>query len=218
MRGHIYQLIYFFSRHSLFGWTLNRWLILALLFGPLILLLTPLKTSLEGLFLLVALFLGGLSGIIAIWRMRRRGFLRFESETLNLSTSPKLLPFPEKIPIHASGSFAVSGMTRYFVEESAYYQTFQTRERVVMVQIFDTRYFWLIQSPENETGWWYTFFTPEIIQSFEPGQICFGPRKRPALRLTYLPDETETPQTLYLSFDTSEQRNQVLADLYADQV
>jgi hypothetical protein len=191
---------------------------LALLFGPLILLLTPLKTSLEGLLLLGALFLLDLGGIIAIWRVRRRGFLHFEPETLNSNTSSDSLLFPEKIPIHASGNFAVGGMTRYFVEESAYYQTFQTRERVVMVQILDTRYFWLIQSPENETGWWYTFFTPETIQSFEPGQVCFGPRKRPALRLTYLPKEAETPQTLYLSFDTAEQRNQVSADLYADQV
>jgi len=218
LAGRIYQLVYLAGRHFLFGWTITRWAMLVFLFGPLILFLTYLRTSPQGLLWLGLLFLLGLGGVITIWGAQRQGFLRFDPEPLNQDIPSDLLPFPDKNPARASGRFAVGGMTRYFVEEAAHYQTFHTRERVVMVQIFDTRYLWLAQSPENETGWWYTFFKPEVIRSFEPGQLCFGPHNRPALRLTYRPAETEAPQTIYLSFDTPLERAQVLADLYADRI
>ena len=85
-----------------------------------------------------------------------------------------------------------------------------------MVAIEPSRYLLLAQSSEAEVGWWYAFFNPHIIQTIEPGQVCFGAHRRPALRITYHSPETDTPETLYLSFNSSEARRQVLADLNAD--
>jgi hypothetical protein len=109
-------------------------------------------------------------------------------------------------------------MNLYFVEEEAQYQTFQTRERVIMVKIAQTRFLWLIQSPEGEIGWWYTFFTPNLIRAVETGRLHFGRKTRPALRLTYQPDGSEIPQILHLTFDTVDIRRPILADLEADQI
>jgi hypothetical protein len=111
----------------------------------------------------------------------------------------------------------VSGMNRYFVEERAYYQAFETRERVIMVNVPLTRLLLLSHSPELEVGWWYSFFTPQTLQEVDVGVIYFGLKPRPALRLIYHPKEVKVPKTVYLSFDHDEYHNQILADLCADQ-
>jgi hypothetical protein len=154
---------------------------------------------------------------MVIWQIRQRGFLRFEPEPFAAEVEADPLPFPDTINLRASGSFAVSGMQRYFVEAAAQYQTFHTRERVVMANIPRTSFLFLINSPEAEVGWWYIFFTPKIIQTIEPGILRHGRQTRIALGLTYLPDGTEVAKTLYLTFDTPQARMRVLADLKVDQ-
>jgi len=218
LTSRIDKLLYLFSRHFLFGWTLNRWLIVSLLVSPFICLLTFLNVSQWRWFLLAGLLLLAWGAIFTIWQIRKRGFLRFEPERLADEIPPDALAFPEKIPLRASGYFRVNNATRYFVEEEAHYQTFQTRERVVMVEISQTRYLLLSTSSEAEMGWWYTFFTPRVIKRIESGQIQFGGQIRPALRLTYLPEATETAETIYLSFEDAAHRARVLADLQADEV
>jgi hypothetical protein len=214
LEGLFYRLAYFTGRHYFWGWTLTRWIVLGLMALPFFLL--PFRQRPGGLIIIGLVVLLSLAGLIAIWQVRRRGYLRFEPET-KPSIEPDALSFPNKIIVRASGEFAVSGMIRYFVEEAAQYQTFQTRERVIMINIDRTGFLFLINSLEAESGWWYTFFTPTILKGVEPGKLHFGSKARPALRLTYQPEEADTPKTLYLTFDTPEQRRCVLADLAADQ-
>ncbi len=218
MEARIYQLVYHLSRHYLLGWTLNRWTILGLLISPFVLLLIPFQSPLWPWLLFGLLLFFNLSSIIGVWWIRRRGFLRFEPEALESDIAPTPLPFPDKIPLNASGNFAVESMIRSFVEERGHYQAFKTRERVIMVPMPHTRYVLLALSSETEIGWWYIFFKPNMIKHYEPGRLCFGPHMRPALRLTYLPEDRETPETIYLSFDTLAHRNQMLADLLTDQI
>ena len=214
MEGFFYRLAYFAGRHYFGGWTLTRWIVLGLIFLPVFLL--PFRQRPGGLVIIGLVVLISLAALIAIWRVRRRGFLRFEPEPLVTSVEPDALPFPDKIPVRASGHFSVSGIVRYFVEETAQYQTFQTRERVIMVNIARTSFLFVINSLEAEAGWWYTFFTPNILLGVEPGKLHFGSQVRTALRLTYQPEEADASKTVYLTFDTPEQRRCILADLEAD--
>lgn len=191
-------------------------MVLALLSVPIILLVISARRSAAGLATLGAVTIMSAACLFFIWQLRRRGYLHFEPHPLSEAIPADPLPASKKIPIRASGNFSVSNRTRYFVEETAFYQTFKTRERMIMVAIEPSRYLLLAQSLEAEIGWWYTFFTPQVIQAIEPGQVRFGARLRPALRITYHSLETDTPEILYLSFNSPEARRQVLADLRAD--
>ena len=216
MKGRLYKLIYQFSRHYLFGWTLYRWMLLALLLAPLILVLVSARQSAADIVILAAVTIISAACLFFTWRLRQGGYLDFEPHPPGEPTPANPLPPSEKIPLHASGNFSVGNRTRYFVEEAALYQTFKTRERAIMVAIERSRYLLLAQSSEAEVGWWYAFFTPHIIQAVQPGRVCFGAHMRPALRITYYSQETDTPETLYLSFNSPDERRQVLADLEAD--
>ena len=212
-----YQTLYLFNRHYLFGWTLTRWLVVGFLFCPLLAFLGALSARSPWVLAgpIILLVLGGL-GIIFLWKVKQAGFLHFEPEESQPQIDPLALPFPERVEVRASGIFKVNNAARYFVEQPAHYQTFHTRERVIMLNVPQTRYLLLTFSAEADVGWWYTFFTPKIIRKLEVGQLHFGREVRPALRLSYLPEEADSDETLYLSFKTEPERRAVLSDLYAD--
>lgn len=213
--GIIYQCAYRLQRHYLFGWSATRWLVIGLLLLPagFYFNLLPGEWPAAGAAATVSLSL-----IFILWLAKRRNFLRFEAHPPGSMpvVAPAPLTFTEKLPLRASGTFAVGDMSRYFVEETARYQVFETRERAIHLFAPPSRLLLLALSPRPEIGWWYTFFTPQTLQTIEAGRLVFGSRPRPALRLTVRPDAAELPRVLHLSFDSPEQQTLVLADLRAD--
>ena len=90
--------------------------------------------------------------------------------------------------------------------------------------------------PDHEIGMWYMFFKNSELRQVQPGHLCFGTRERLALQLqlerTVLPETSPLDvwggyrsgktkpktrrHTIYLSFDTPEDRQTVMDDLLAD--
>lgn len=214
MKGQINQLLYLFSRHFLFGRTLTQWLVIGLLGSPFLCLLTTLSATSWRWAIFAGLLLISLALLYLIWRTRKQGYVTFTAEPFTETITPAALGFPEKLTIYISGNLSVSKSTRYFANEAGHYQTFQTRERVIMLETAPKRL--LLLAVTREKGWWYLFFMPKMVQSLAIGQLAFGRHHRPAIALTVLPEGSENPQVAYLSFDTIEARAQVLADLFAD--
>lgn len=203
---------YRLHRHYLGGWTLRRWVVLALLAAPLLAI-----SAGEGIVAALATVSFGL--LAAIWLSRRQGYIHFHpNPTADFSTIvPRKLPFDEKVPIHLTGTLAVGGMERYFVCAAAEYQTFQTRERVLMAQFQRERWLVLFPSSAFEVGWWYAFFTPAQLKTVERGWLHFGRHPHTAIRLTVQPDDSSEPVTFLLSTDSPENMNRLLADIKADE-
>ncbi len=220
LKGLIHKTTYLLSRHYLGGWALLRWLILLLLIAPALALVKAVfQTPAWGWLELGGASLFSVILFLIVWQSKRRGFMRFRAAPSPSSPSipPSELPHLEKITLRASGNFRVKGVTRYFVEESALYQSFATKERAIMVNIPFSRFMLLAHSPNAEIGWWYSFFTPESLVNYQSGTLYFGAIPRPALQLRYHPDKgNNKTETLYLSFDSPQDLAIVLADLQAD--
>lgn len=210
--GLLNQITYRLHRHAFLGWTLTRWLVIGLFLPPMLGLVGVWPLSRPIIFVLFAL---GLAVTLALWRIKVAGYLRF---TPTEPAFPAAAPLPDtaEIPVRVSGRFSVSAATRYFVEAEAFYQTFQTRERVLKVTIPFSRFLLLAHSPEPETGWWYAFFSPQTLKMVQPGVVHFGYLPRPALRLVYQPDGADKPEYLFISFDSTESGAKIIADLLAD--
>ena len=150
----------------------------------------------------------------AVWLTGQTGYIVFRAKQFApLQVEP--LQVDEKIAGRATGYFEVGGKRRYFVEAQAYFSTVETREHILMVRIPHTRFLLIATSPRDEVGWWYVFFRPGMIRAVQTGEIHFGMRPRPALRVTYQ-TEALPPQTVYLSFDDMTSLHRVLNDLRLD--
>jgi len=216
--GLIYQLVYNLERHSLFEVRLRRWLILLCLIVPAALWFGVGKAP----HLLAGLVTAGAAIIlVAIWQAGRRHYVRFvpdsspgpEQSSLSLSTLPAL----SEAPVRASGFFEVSGMRRYFVEATATYTTFETREHCVMARMPFSRFLLLGTLERGEAGWWYTFFQPAMLRAVTGGQLYFGLHPRAALQLQ-VASVHDKVETLYISFEDGATRSLILADLLRDAV
>jgi len=145
---------------------------------------------------------------------RVTGYARFvPSAGPGPSVAPEPLSPMDKIPHRATGRFGVEGKRRHLVEVRAWFRTFQTREHAVMAYVQPSRLFpgkW----PAHEVGMWYIFFRSKQIRRVEIGQVQFGARPRPGIRVTYQSDEHT--ETVLLSFDSAEERQRVYADLLED--
>lgn len=82
-----------------------------------------------------------------------------------------------------------------------------------MARMLDSRF--LVGAPKDDVGWWYVFFKPHMIEGIEVGQVHFGLRARPAIKLGYKTAE-EKVEPVYLSFNDPLQMQQVLQDLRRD--
>ncbi len=205
---------YRLHRHYLGGWTLARWIVLALLAAPVLAIPTGREKT-------IALAVVSLTVLLAIRLTRRRGYVRFDptpdTDADITAIPPQALPFDEKLSIRLTGTLAVSGMARHMVNVPAQYQTFQTRERVLMAQIAPHRWLHLFPVSGTETGWWYAFFTPDRLQRMEAGRLHFGRHPHPAFRLTLAPKEPGgAPVVFYISTPSPRETEKLLADLKAD--
>ena len=98
------------------------------------------------------------------------------------------------------------------MEATADFATMETREHIVMARVLDSRF--LAGAPKGDVGWWYIFFKPHTIRGIEVGQVRFGLRSRPAIKLITTSEGKVEP--VYLSFDDPLQMQRVLEDLCRD--
>ncbi len=194
--------------------------------GPLRLNLVPLVLALASG--LIWWKVGGLTGeqtiliivlclilVLVTLLAKRRGFIIFRRSEGELASFPdcsELAP-DEKVAVRATGLFEVRGERRYFVEAAADFATMETREHIVMARMLNPRF--LVGAPKGDVGWWYVFFKPLMIREIEVGQVRFGLRARPAIKLEYKTDEGKV-EPVYLSFDESLQMQRVLENLCRD--
>jgi len=193
--------------------------------GPLRLNLVPLVLALaSGLIWKV----GGLTGrqaalisalclilVLVTLLAKRQGFIIFRKGGGELSPPPDRpeLALDEKVAVRATGLFEVRDRQRYFVEATADFATMETREHIVMARMLDLRF--LVGAPKADVGWWYIFFKPHTIREIEVGEVLFGLRARPAIKLRYSTEEGKV-EPVYLSFDDPPQMQRVLEDLRRD--
>ena len=144
---------------------------------------------------------------------KRQGFIIFHRRELSPSPNPPELAPDEKVAVRATGLFEVRGKRRHFVEATADFATMESREHVVMARMLDLRF--LVGAPRDDAGWWYMFFKPHVIREIEVGQVHFGLRTRPGIKLGYSTKEGKV-EPAYLSFDDSRQMQRVLEDLHRD--
>ncbi len=214
--GLIYQIVYNLERHSLFEVSMRRWLILLCLIVP-----AALWFGMGGAtYLLAGLVTAGAAiTLVAIWQAGRQHYVRFVPDAppgpKQASSLLSTLPAMSEAPVHASGFFEVSGMRRYFVEATATYTTFETREHCVMTRMPFSRFLLLGTSERGEAGWWYTFFQPTMLRAVTGGRLYFGLRPRGALQL-HIASMHDKVETLYLSFEDGTTRSLILADLLHD--
>jgi hypothetical protein len=222
--GLIYQFVYNLERHRLFNIRLRRWLI----FWCLVLALTMWLKFWQASKLTATLVTGGaVAVLIVIWWAGRQRYVRFVARVPNLTPTVPLaveeganqvanrqpLPTMSKIRVRATGFFEVSGKQRYLVETPSDYTAFETREHCVMARIPHSRFLLLGQSNQDEVGWWYVFFQPDMIRSLETGWLHYGARPRLALRLEIALADDSPNEILYLSFDEEATHWLVLDDL-----
>jgi len=144
---------------------------------------------------------------------QRQGFIVFRRSELPPLSNPPELATDEKIAVRATGLFEVRAERRYFVEATADFATMETREHIVMARMLDVRF--LVGAPKDDAGWWYIFFKPHTISEIGVGEVHFGLRARPAIKLRYTTSEGKV-EPVYLSFDDPLQMQRVLEDLRRD--
>ena len=211
--GLILKVNYRLHRLRLWGQPLNRWLFLLSLLGILAVAVDLVESGPVAETVIILASLGLMLALL--WAGRRRYLVFRRAENPSSTTDgPQLAP-EEKVPVRASGHFQVSGMRRYFVEAQAYFETVDNREHIIIAWTPRQSLLGLADSPREEAGLWYVFFMPATIQEIEMGEVHFGLRSRPALKVVYQ-SESGSRETIYLSFDHSEQREVVLADLRHD--
>lgn len=190
--------------------------------GPLRLNLVPLVLSLASG---VIWRVGGLAGeqavliivlclilVLVTLLAKRQGFIVFRRQGEISSPGVARLAPDEKAAVQATGLFEVRGERRYFVEVAADFATMETREHIVMARMLNSRF--LVGAPKGDVGWWYIFFKPHMIGGIEVGEVCFGLKARPAIKLITTSEGKVEP--VYLSFDDPLQMQRVLEDLCRD--
>ena len=215
--GHLYRLLYLLDNTFFFEVRMRTWVnwvfvmlaVLALLFG------VPGRFIVAGVFLALILLLS-LGSRVA----RRRYYIHFTSETPEPPEDPPPPLWPQdKLLHHASGHFEVEGKEADWTRIIAYYRTFETREHAIMARLTPVRFLRIGEFPPQQLGMWYRFITPENLLDATPGRIYFGGRVEPGLRLRYRRFDEKGKaheDTLFLHFDSEEDRARVLADLLLD--
>lgn len=227
---------YQLRRHEWMGIALDRWIALALLMVAGLIAIRWLPGGLQGALICAVLFaalliIQGLAG-----RMNHVIFQTHGDPTQATSGSPRLAPM-DKLLLRATGRFEVEGKQQSFTELQAYFRSFETREHAVMAFVPPSLFLLLGRWPGHEIGMWYMFFKNDELRRVQVGELCFGTRLKPAIRLDLeqtLPPESSPldvwggyrsgkkrkpkirRQTIYLTFDSPGDRKRVLDDLLVD--
>jgi hypothetical protein len=233
--GLLLKASYQLRRHLWAGLPLDRWLAVLLLMGAGLMAPGLIPGGVAGAVICAVLLAFVLA--LPLWA-QKRSYLAFHFTAGN--RRPDLHPTPlspsDKLSVRATGLFEVEGKERSFTELQAYFRSFQTREHAIMAVVPASRLLLVGQWPAADAGMWYIFFKSTELRQIAAGDSYFGRQPRPALRLTVeqtLPPKhspleawgvvrSDKPkprlrqQVIYLSFDSTEARDRVLANLLAD--
>ena len=94
----------------------------------------------------------------------------------------------EKLRLRGSGLFAVSDLAHYLVEVPVFLWCTRLGDLVVAAQV-QPRNILGAGVPESERGWWYLFLEPKRLLDVVPGELGFGLRVRPAVRVSRQTDK-----------------------------
>lgn len=112
------------------------------------------------------------------------------------------LPPERKLSLRGSGFFAVNDVRRYLVEAPVTFWTTQLADHILAAKVNGFSFLG-VGVPRAERGWWYVFIEPRKVIEIVPGKLCFGPRVRPAVRVTYATQKAR--EVVYLSCDDRSQ-------------
>ncbi len=210
------------ARHYIFDIRLSSWLTFLLLLLAFLAWLGVIGGG-AGL----SLTLAALALILSLSRRWARGryFVHFRPDKTNAAPGEQPPLWPEdKLLLRAAGHFFVRHKEHDFPNLIAYYRTFETREHAIMARNTPTRVLGLAHSNPEIEHMWYIFITPEALREVIRGELYFGARPKPALKLVYTrPEKWGEPEeskkivdVAYLSFDSEEDRRRVQADLMLD--
>lgn len=150
-----------------------------------------------------------LCSALLLWAHRQR-YLVFRAAPITIPMGTPDLRAEQKLFLSGSGIFEVSGMRRYLVEVPVVFWTTGLAEHIVAAKVRALNLLG-VGVPGGERGWWYIFLEPPRVLEIEPGDLCFGLRVRPAVRVLY-----ETPRgrdALYLSCKDTQQLSVLLKEL-----
>ena len=163
--------------------------------------LTPVGIALITVCLLVTALL--------LWADTRR-YVVFRQRPLAASAEATDLAPEEKLFLRGSGIFEVSNMRRYLVEVPVVFWPTQLAEHVLAAKVSAFNLLGM-GVPSSERGWWYVFLEPPNVMEIEPGELCFGLRIRPAVRVLY--EARKGQEVLYLSCSGREELAILLKEL-----
>lgn len=228
----VLKLAYQLRSHRFGGWTLDRWGVTLAWGTALVIVLQWLwrgRPVLPGWHWLVLalLVLGGLALLILRdWAARSR-YVVFVPQSGRAAHAGRPRAPEEKLPVRATGRFAVQTKTQFLANLQAYWRTYASREHAVLAIEVTSRFLGLGRTPDEDLGMWYIFLRPEVIQGISAGELTYGVKSAPALRITYrsTPPAIEgkrppkpTTEMAYLAFEDEAGRDAVWADLLADRV
>jgi len=230
MAARMLKLAYELRHHRVGGWALDRWAVTlawsaSVFIGAQWLLRGKPVLPAWHWVVLVLLTLGGLGLLILRVWAARRSYVVFLPEPGLAPPPPAPLVQEAKIPLRATGRFDVQGRERLFVDLTAYWRTYASREHAVLAIQHPSRFLLLGHSRDEDAGMWYAFIPPDAIAEVMPGALRYGRQVNPGLRLVYrrqppVPEGKRPPKavnaTIYLAFEEGAARERVWADLVAD--
>ncbi len=140
------------------------------------------------------------SGLM-LWAQSRR-YVIFKPKPTTIPEGTQDLAPEEKLFVRGTGNFAVSNMCRYLVEAPVVFWSTQLCEHILAAKVRAWNFLG-IGVPSNERGWWYIFLEPRSVIEIATGQLCFGLKLRPALRVLHHTEQGN--EFLYLSCDSAQQ-------------
>jgi hypothetical protein len=229
MTAQIFKLAYQLRLHRVGGWALDRWAVTAAWGASAFILAQWVWRGQPNLpawhWLILALLLLDGAGMLALrgWAARRSYVIFLPQRDLP-DPDPTPLIQEDKVPVRATGWFEVEGRERQFVDLTAYWRTYASREHAVLAIQQPTR-FLLGHSRPEDAGMWYAFIPPAAITEITPGALRYGRQINPGLRVVYrrqppVPEGKHPSKAisamLYLAFEDDAARVRVWADLVAD--
>lgn len=232
----LFWISYQVNRHHWMGAPMGRWGMVALVILAGLFAIRWLPGGSAGVLVCAALL-----GVLLLLRSvaSRHFYLVFaaESEPARRRPGAVMLDPADMLKLRATGRFEVEGRTQEFTELLAYFRSFETRERAVMAICPPASFLGVGTWPDHEIGMWYMFFKHKEIRRIVSGELEFGSSCRPALRIEVrreIPPSTSPldvwggyrsggrtkpkyeDATIFLSFDSLDDRARVLDDLTVD--
>ncbi len=124
-----------------------------------------------------------LVAFLLFWANRRQ-YVVFRARPVAPTDATSDLAAEEKLFLRGSGVFEVSNVRRYLVEVPVVFWTTQLAEHILAAKVRAPNILG-VGVPSDERGWWYIFLEPRHVLEIEAGELCFGWRCRPAVRLLY---------------------------------